>query len=247
MLKQAWQRWLDRRLPRARQVQLDQRRIFIFPTGYGFLYLLVSVLLFFGGINYENNLILGLCFLMVSLFLVAILHTFRNLSGLSLRAGAEAEAARLPALLARAEQLAGAVLPGAHGRRRAGTGDDFWQYRPAQIGDSRRAIDHRRSARGDQEFVREREWQIAQSVMLYAWELSAIKSAVTAPAGDDHDPARLAALRERLEQLLPVIDTPADGKLSQWLFEKLPLLSKRDIGFVHTLCSNIARKIDNSS
>ena len=48
MLKQAWQRWLDRRLPRARQVQLDQRRIFIFPTGYGFLYLLVSVLLFFG-------------------------------------------------------------------------------------------------------------------------------------------------------------------------------------------------------
>ena len=48
----------------------------------------MSVLLFFGGINYENNLILGLCFLMVSLFLVAILHTFRNLSGLSLRAGA---------------------------------------------------------------------------------------------------------------------------------------------------------------
>lgn len=88
---------------------------------------------------------------------------------------------------------------------------------------------------------------LAQSVMLYAWELSAIKSAVTAPAGDDHDPARLAALRERLEQLLPVIDTPADGKLSQWVFEKLPLLSKRDIGFVHTLCSNIARKIDKSS
>lgn len=88
---------------------------------------------------------------------------------------------------------------------------------------------------------------LAQSVMLYAWELSAIKSAVTAPAGDDHDPARLAALRERLEQLLPAIDTPAHGKLSQWVFEKLPLLSKRDIGFVHTLCSNIARKIDKSS
>ncbi len=85
----------------------------------------------------------------------------------SLRATAEAEAARLPDLLARAEHLAGAVLLGAHGRRRAGVGDDFWQYRPAQIGDSRRAIDYRRSARGDQEFVREREWQIAQSVMLW--------------------------------------------------------------------------------
>ncbi len=85
----------------------------------------------------------------------------------TLRAEAEDQASRLPALLARAEHLAGAVLLGAHGRRRAGMGDDFWQYRPAQIGDSRRMIDHRRSARGDQEFVREREWQIAQSVMLW--------------------------------------------------------------------------------
>ena len=46
----------------------------------------------------------------------------------SLRASSEDEAARLPALLARAEHLAGAVLLGAHGRRRAGMGDDFWQY-----------------------------------------------------------------------------------------------------------------------
>ncbi|GLQ28551.1 DUF58 domain-containing protein [Sulfitobacter pacificus] len=85
----------------------------------------------------------------------------------TLRATAEDQAARLPALLARAEHLAGAVLLGAHGRRRSGVGDDFWQYRPAQHGDSRRMIDHRRSAMGDQEFVREREWQIAQSVMLW--------------------------------------------------------------------------------
>ncbi len=86
---------------------------------------------------------------------------------LALRATAETEAAALPPLLARAEHLAGAVLLGAHGRRRAGAGDDFWQYRPAQQGDSRRAIDYRRSAMGDTEFVREREWQIAQSVMLW--------------------------------------------------------------------------------
>ena len=85
----------------------------------------------------------------------------------ALRERAEAEAGRLPALLARADQLAGTVLLGDHGRRRAGLGDDFWQYRPAQMGDSKRMIDHRRSARGDQQFVREREWQIAQSVMLW--------------------------------------------------------------------------------
>ena len=89
------------------------------------------------------------------------------ISPTALRGAAEQEADRFPALLARAEHLAGAVLLGAHGRRRAGLGDDFWQYRPAQAGDSRRMIDHRRSAMGDQEFVREREWQIAQSVMIW--------------------------------------------------------------------------------
>ena len=94
-----------------------------------------------------------------------IQNVAQNAAGL--RARAESQAATLPPLLARAEHLAGAVLLGDHGRRRAGMGDDFWQYRPAQVGDSRRMIDHRRSAMGDQQFVREREWQIAQSVMLW--------------------------------------------------------------------------------
>ncbi|MEX3316379.1 DUF58 domain-containing protein [Sulfitobacter sp. PS-8MA] len=115
-------------------------------------------------------------------------------SPLSLRACAEGEAARLPALLARAEHLAGAVLPGAHGRRRAGTGDDFWQYRPAQIGDSRRMVDHRRSARGDQEFVREREWQIAQSVMLWVDQGASMRFASTKALPDKADRARLLGL-----------------------------------------------------
>ena len=66
---------------------------------------------------------------------------------LSLRANAEAESSRFPALLARAEHLAGSVLLGEHGRRNSGMGDDFWQYRPVQPGDSLRMIDWRRSAR----------------------------------------------------------------------------------------------------
>ncbi len=85
-----------------------------------------------------------------------------------LRHRSEAEASALPPLLVQAQMLAGSVLLGEHGRRRAGTGDDFWQYRPLQQGDSRRMIDHRRSARGDVQFVREREWQIAQTVHLWA-------------------------------------------------------------------------------
>ena len=113
---------------------------------------------------------------------------------LSLRASAEAQASRLPALLARAEHLAGAVLLGAQGRRRAGMGDDFWQYRPAQIGDSRRMIDHRRSARGDQEFVREREWQIAQSVMLWVDQGASMRFSSTDAVPQKADRARLLGL-----------------------------------------------------
>ena len=112
----------------------------------------------------------------------------------SLRAKAEEQAARLPALLARAEHLAGAVLLGAHGRRRAGLGDDFWQYRPAQYGDSRRMIDHRRSAMGDQEYVREREWQIAQSVMLWVDQGASMRFASTKDLPDKADRARLLGL-----------------------------------------------------
>ncbi len=86
---------------------------------------------------------------------------------LALRSKAESLAAPLPALLAGAEHLATTVLLGEHGRRRAGMGDTFWQYRPAQAGDDARAIDWRRSARSDASFVQDKEWQIAQSVILW--------------------------------------------------------------------------------
>ncbi len=85
----------------------------------------------------------------------------------SLRHRSETVASTLPALMAEAEHLSATILFGVHGRRRAGTGDEFWQYRPSIPGDSLRAIDWRRSARTDGSFVRETEWQAAQSVMLW--------------------------------------------------------------------------------
>ena len=112
----------------------------------------------------------------------------------ALREKAETQAARLPALLARAEHLAGAVLLGEHGRRRAGMGDDFWQYRPAQVGDSRRMIDHRRSAMGDVQFVREREWQIAQSVMLWVDQGASMRFASTGDLTTKAERARVLGL-----------------------------------------------------
>lgn len=113
---------------------------------------------------------------------------------IALREKAETQAARLPPLLARAEHLAGAVLLGEHGRRRAGMGDDFWQYRPAQMGDSRRMIDHRRSAMGDVQFVREREWQIAQSVMLWVDQGAAMRFASSAELETKAERARVLGL-----------------------------------------------------
>ncbi|MDX1779760.1 MAG: DUF58 domain-containing protein [Thalassovita sp.] len=111
-----------------------------------------------------------------------------------LRARAEEQAASLPPLLARAHHLAGTVLLGEHGRRRPGTGDDFWQYRPLRPGDTRRMIDWRRSARGDAQYVREREWQIAQSVMLWVDQAASMRFASNRDLPEKADRARLLAL-----------------------------------------------------
>ena len=85
----------------------------------------------------------------------------------SLRAEAEGASGGLPALMAEARHLASTVTLGEHGRRRAGSGADFWQYRAAQAGDDARAIDWRRSARSDAAFVQDKEWQTAQTVMVW--------------------------------------------------------------------------------
>lgn len=111
-----------------------------------------------------------------------------------LRSQAEAEAASLPPLLAHAEHLAGTVLLGEHGRRRAGMGDDFWQYRPVQPGDSLRMIDWRRSAKSDAQFVRQREWQVAQSVMMWVDTAPSMLFASDKETPQKADRARLLAL-----------------------------------------------------
>ncbi|WP_323040557.1 DUF58 domain-containing protein [Gemmobacter sp.] len=84
-----------------------------------------------------------------------------------LRTQAEALGATLPPLLAEAQHMAATIVLGDHGRRQPGMGDAFWQFRPAMPGDSLRRIDWRRSARGDVPYVRETEWQAAQSVVLW--------------------------------------------------------------------------------
>ncbi len=84
-----------------------------------------------------------------------------------LRQNAEVLGHALPALLAQAQDLAAASAFGAHGRRRAGRGDEFWQYRPAQTGDAAADMDWRRSAKSDAAFVRQWEYQALNTVGLW--------------------------------------------------------------------------------
>ncbi len=83
-LGQRWLRWLDRRIPPSPQVNLSQRNIFIFPTQTGFVFAGLLVLLIVGAINYQASLVYAVAFLLGSMFLMTILYTFRNLSGLTL-------------------------------------------------------------------------------------------------------------------------------------------------------------------
>lgn len=76
-------------------------------------------------------------------------------------------AGRLPDLVIRAREIAASVVHGVHGRRRAGSGENFWQFRPFGAGESAHRIDWRRSARDDRLFVREREWEAAHTYFLW--------------------------------------------------------------------------------
>lgn len=76
------QQWMNRRLPPIRSVVLNQKRIFIFLSAEGVLYSVLLLVTFIAGVNYANNLILGLSFFLGSIFVVSIHHTFAQLSGL---------------------------------------------------------------------------------------------------------------------------------------------------------------------
>ena len=76
-------------------------------------------------------------------------------------------AASLPRLVLEARRVAANVIHGLHGRRRAGTGENFWQYRRFISGEPSQNVDWRRSARDDHLYVREHEWEAAHTVWIW--------------------------------------------------------------------------------
>src|ERR1700704_2720331 len=93
--------------------------------------------------------------------------------------GLEAEATRratgagrqlsvtMPRLILDARRGAATVIHGLHGRRRAGSGENFWQYRRFMSGEPAHRVDWRRSARDDFLYVREQEWEAAHTVWIW--------------------------------------------------------------------------------
>ncbi|NNM71010.1 DUF58 domain-containing protein [Enterovirga aerilata] len=87
--------------------------------------------------------------------------------GRSETAAALSLAARMPRLILEARRVTASLAHGLHGRRRAGPGESFWQFRPFVTGEAAGRIDWRRSGRDDRLYVREREWETPHAVWLW--------------------------------------------------------------------------------
>ncbi len=83
-------------------------------------------------------------------------------------ARAQMRARLIPDCLVEARRVANTVIAGWHGRRKRGIGENFWQFRPYSVGESLSRIDWRRSARDDHTYVRDREWEAAHTIWLWA-------------------------------------------------------------------------------
>lgn len=80
---QRW--WLSRSTLRQTHL-LNRHNLYIFPSKVGCSYLVMIVALWLLGTNYSNNLVLSFSYLLLSVMVVVIFHTFSNLAGLQLKA-----------------------------------------------------------------------------------------------------------------------------------------------------------------
>ena len=105
-MKQRFDQWAKRRIPLSPRLTLGQRQIFILPTSQGVLFSVVVLLMLIASINYENSLAFVITFILASFFVISILHTYKNLEGLTLEGGTAhgiflGEEAHLPIVVSR--------------------------------------------------------------------------------------------------------------------------------------------------
>jgi uncharacterized protein (DUF58 family) len=145
---------------------------------------------------------------------------------------ADEAASRLPDLIIRSDKAVRMVLSGSHSQKRAGTGEDFWQYREYIEGDRPQDIDWRRSARGDRTFVRQKEWQTTQPILFWCQRNQAMtfSSSKALPSKGDDAIVIMLALTQLLNQageltgvlsgtLKPNRSTRLRSELAQYVYE----------------------------
>jgi uncharacterized protein (DUF58 family) len=114
--------------------------------------------------------------------------------------GSRALAASMPRLMLEARRIAATLVHGLHGRRRAGAGENFWQYRRFMSGEPARRVDWRRSARDDHLYVREQEWEAAHTVWI--WPDRSPSMAFASPSVTDSKLDRVLVLAFALAEIL---------------------------------------------
>jgi uncharacterized protein (DUF58 family) len=141
----------------------------------------------------------------------------------------------LPPMLVRAEKIAATVILGVHGRRAAGPGETFWQYRPYGSGDSTQRIDWHKSAQSDRVFIRENEWESANT--LWVWCNTGPRMAFKSHLAKDTKLDRaqllalaLASLASRAHERIGALGSPRQAgygrlallRVAEWLGEHHP-------------------------
>lgn len=83
-LKRPFERWLDKRLVKSLEHTLNYRQIFVLPSREGIVFIVLTLLIWLMGTNYENNLVLATAYWLVALFVFSLLQAYYNLAGLSI-------------------------------------------------------------------------------------------------------------------------------------------------------------------
>jgi len=150
------------------------------------------------------------------------------------RAKGEAIAASFPALLVAADRVASTVAQGVHGRRRVGQGETFWQYRRFEFGDSPQQIDWRRSARSDRLYVRQTEWEAAQSVWLWPDLTASMRYHSSRNLPEKQERAAvltlaLASLLTRGGERMALLDKPDPPATGRAVLDRIAMSVMRDM------------------
>src|SRR6266571_9558425 len=109
-------------------------------------------------------------------------------------------AASMPRLILEARRIAATIIHGLHGRRRAGSGENFWQYRRFVSGEPAARVDWRRSARDDFLYVREQEWEAAHTVWI--WPDRSASMAFRSPLAEESKVHRALVMAFALAEIL---------------------------------------------